>query len=101
MYITAFEQYSSTAREEIRKNDELTLFENMSERLLNIKTEQDAREYIKMNFGIKDDIRNFAISSEILINMVSGEKFFSITLEYKNLINSYNFEKNIAGCKFL
>ena len=101
MYITAFEQYSSVVNDELKKNEELATYEQLADALYAAKNEQEVRDYLRANWGLRDNVLNFALTSEILISTVSEKNYLNISIQYKSLIKSYNYPKNIKNCNVL
>ena len=71
--------------------------------LKKFKTEKEVRDFLKKKFGIKDNIENFTIISDIVISVGVGNKYFNVTYVYseneENYIKSFNYkleERNFA-----
>lgn len=64
--------------------------------LKGLKTEKEARTFLKENWVIKDDIENFCIASGIKISAGAGMKYFNVTYEYTHDeeidIKSFNYK---------
>ncbi len=92
-----FNQYQFYTRDtELNKNETETTLEKLKQ-LKSFKTEKDVREFLKDEWGIKDDIENFCISSNIRISAGVGKKYYNVTFEYSHDgevdIKSFNYRK--------
>lgn len=84
-------------------NEESEVFLEKLKLLKTFKTEKEVRAYLKDNWGIKDDIENFGICSNIRISAGVGKKYYNVTFEYTHDgnvdIKSFNYikeERSIA-----
>ena len=93
MEINNFTTYSCISETENKKNDENDIVNKFIEDLYNINYENEAKEYIHNLWGIKDDVQNFAISSNVHISTCSMYTYYNITVESENSVKSFNFKK--------
>ena len=77
------------------KHDLQDVLKKLNE-LKNLKTEAQARKFLKENWRIKDDIENLYIASSIRISSGVGKKYYNITYEYSHDeeidIKSFNYK---------
>lgn len=95
MDINQFSIYSKITKNETKAGDDLEKVNELVEALNSLDEMSSVKTYLKENWGIKDDIRNLAITKNILMNVTTGKKYFNVTLMRENLVESYNFNKGV------
>ena len=95
--INQFQLETQKLKSEVKlsENEELKNTLEKLKELKNLKTESQARKFLKENWRIKDDIENLYIASSIRISSGVGKKYYNITYEYSHDeeidIKSFNF----------
>ena len=51
----------------------------------------DAKEWVKTNWNLRDDIQNLPLAKDIKLSTRTGKNYFNITIEQDKQVKSYNF----------
>ena len=100
MELNHFQFYSINSNLNSKKEDVELILKKLNE-LKVLKSEEEVKSFLKSNYGIKDDIENFNISSNIKISAGLGKKYYNVTYEYSHDgisdIKSFNYTKTERG----
>ena len=84
-------QYSTLVNQE-SKSQENIYIELVTE-LYMLNDESEVKQMLKSKWGLRDDIRNFPITSDILLSIRTRNNNFNLTVTYKDEVKSYNYKK--------
>ena len=84
-------QYSTLANRETESEE--SIYQELITELYMLNDENEVKQMLKSKWGLRDDIRNFPISSEILLSTRTRNNNFNLTVAFKDEIKSYNFQR--------
>ena len=84
-------QYSTLANQETESEE--SIYQELITELYMLNDENEVKQMLKSKWGLRDDIRNFPISSEILLSTRTRNNNFNLTVAFKDEIKSYNFQR--------
>ena len=84
-------QYSTLANRETESEE--SIYQELITELYMLNNENEVKQMLKSKWGLRDDIRNFPISSEILLSTRTRNNNFNLTVAFKDEIKSYNFTR--------
>ena len=92
----AFNQYSIysivSTTENVDSNDVLKIL-NLLEQVEKLKNIEDAKEWLKTNWNLRDDIQNLPLAKDVKLSTRTGKNYFNITIEQNKQVKSYNFAR--------
>ena len=56
-----------------------------------LQNANDAKEWVKTNWNLRDDIQNLPLEKDIKLSTRTGKNYFNITIEQDKQVKSYNF----------
>ena len=93
MDINQFSIYTAITRDEVKEEDDVKKVNELVQKLNELEDMYAVKTYLKDNWGIRDDISNFAITKNVLISTVNGAKYYNVSVKSEKEFKSFNFNK--------
>ena len=90
----AFNQYSAysiVSTTENNDSSDILKILNVLEQVEKLQNANDAKEWVKTNWNLRDDIQNLPLAKDIKLSTRTGKNYFNITIEQDKQVKSYNF----------
>ena len=84
-------QYSTLANRETESEEKI--YQELITELFLLNDESEVKQMLKSKWGLRDDIRNFPISSDILLSIRTRNENLNLTVAFKDEVKSYNFKR--------
>ena len=93
MTFNQYSVYSIVSTTENNDQSDILKVLELLEQVKNLENASEAKDWLKTNWNIRDDIRNLSLTKDVKLSAQTGKNYFNITIEHKNQVESYNFNK--------
>ena len=93
MTFNQYSVYSIVSTTENNDQSDILKVLALLDQVKNLENINEAKDWLKTNWNIRDDIQNFPLTKDVKLSAQTGKKYFNITIEQKNQIESFNFNK--------
>lgn len=91
MAFNQYSMYSIVSTTENNNSSDILKILNVLEQVEKLQNANDAKEWIKTNWNLRDDIQNLPLAKDIKLSTRTGKNYFNITIEQDKQVKSYNF----------
>ena len=91
MAFNQYSVYSIVSTTENNDSSDILKILNVLEQVEKLQNANDAKEWVKTNWNLRDDIQNLPLAKDIKLSTRTGKKYFNITIEQDKQVKSYNF----------
>lgn len=92
MDLNNFTIYSVLSTNEKKSEEDLIKVLALTKKLPEFNDAETVKLWLKQNWGIKNDIKEFAVSPKVLLSAKTGSKYFNVTVKYENSVQSFNYD---------
>ena len=93
MTFNQYSVYSIVSTTENNDQSDILKVLALLDQVKNLENINEAKDWLKTNWNIRDNIQNFPLTKDVKLSAKKKKKYFNITIEQKNQIESYNFNK--------
>ena len=83
--------YSIVSTTENNDSSDILKILNVLKQVEKLQNANDAKEWVKTNWNLRDDIQNLPLAKDIKLSTRTGKNYFNITIEQNKQVKSYNF----------
>lgn len=91
MAFNQYSVYSVVSTTENNDSSDILKILNVLEQVEKLQNANDAKEWVKTNWNLRDDIQNLPLAKDIKLSTRTGKNYFNITIEQDKQVKSYNF----------
>lgn len=91
MAFNQYSVYSIVSTTENNDSSDILKILNVLEQVEKLQNANDAKEWVKTNWNLRDDIQNLPLAKDIKLSTRTGKNYFNITIEQDKQVKSYNF----------
>ena len=91
MAFNQYSVYSIVSTTENNDSSNILKILNVLEQVEKLQNANDAKEWVKTNWNLRDDIQNLPLAKDIKLSTRTGKNYFNITIEQDKQVKSYNF----------
>ena len=91
MAFNQYSVYSIVSTTENNDSSDILKILNVLKQVEKLQNANDAKEWVKTNWNLRDDIQNRPLAKDIKLSTRTGKNYFNITIEQDKQVKSYNF----------
>ena len=91
MAFNQYSVYSIVSTTENNDSSDILKILNVLKQVEKFQNANDAKEWVKTNWNLRDDIQNLPLAKDIKLSTRTGKNYFNITIEQDKQVKSYNF----------
>lgn len=91
MAFNQYSVYSIVSTTENQDSSDILKILNVLKQVEKLQNANDAKEWVKTNWNLRDDIQNLPLAKDIKLSTRTGKNYFNITIEQNKQVKSYNF----------
>lgn len=91
MAFNQYSVYSIVSTTENNDSSDILKILNVLKQVEKLQNANDAKEWVKTNWNLRDDIQNLPLAKDIKLSTRTGKNYFNITIEQDKQVKSYNF----------
>ena len=91
MAFNQYSVYSIVSTTENNDSSNILKILNVLKQVEKLQNANDAKEWVKTNWNLRDDIQNLPLAKDIKLSTRTGKNYFNITIEQDKQVKSYNF----------
>lgn len=91
MAFNQYSVYSIVSTTENNDSSDILKILNVLKQVEKLQNANDAKEWVKTNWNLRDDIQNLPLAKDIKLSTRTGKNYFNITIEQNKQVKSYNF----------